>query len=156
MPVPYTLNQTTPLAIKGQPSSGYTLNTQEGAINPASTATILGGTAVKINGSAGGQSLLEKAATTDLIDGFVKFDPTYNGGAYAVMAGKQVTVLVDGSTMVMEVGATAVAAGDQLEIVATGDLVIPSLGTNTIIGIALAGGATGALIPVRIKISVPA
>ena len=72
------------------------------------------------------------------------------------MAGKQVTVLVDGSTMVMEVGATAVAAGDQLEIVATGDLVIPSLGTNTIIGIALAGGATGALIPVRIKISVPA
>ncbi len=155
MAVTYTLNQATPLAIKGQPSSGYTLNTQEAAISPSSTSTIVGGTAVKISGSAAGQSLVDKAAAGDLINGFVKFDPTYNGGAYAVMAGKQVTLLVDGSVMVMEVGATAVTAGDELEIVATGDLVIPSLGTNTIIGIALAGGATGVLIPVRIKVSVP-
>jgi hypothetical protein len=58
--------------------------------------------------------------------------------------------------MVMEVGATAVTAGNKLEIVATGDLVIPSLGTNKVIGIALAGGATGSLIPVRIQVSAPA
>lgn len=156
MTVTYSLNQSTPLAIKGQNASGYTLSTQEGAINPSTSSTILGGTAVKIVGSAGGQSLFDKAAANDLINGFVKYDPTYNGGAASVMAGKQVTVMVDGSTMIMEVGASAVTAGNELEIVATGDLVIPSAGTNTIIGIALASGATGALIPVRIKISVPA
>ncbi len=156
MTVTYTLNQATPLSIKGQPSSGYTLDTQEGAIDPASTSTIVGGTAVKISGNAGGQSLFDKAAATDLIAGFVKYDPTYNGGAYATMAGKQVTVLVNGSVMVMEVGATAVTAGDKLEIVASGDLVIPNAGTNKIIGIALIGGATGDLIPVRIEILKPA
>ena len=150
----YSLNQSVPLSIKGQPSSGYTLNTQEAAIDPASTSTIVGGTAVKITGSAGGQSLVDKAAATDVVNGFVKFDPTYNGGSYATMAGKQVTLLVDGSVMVMEVGATAVTAGNKLEIVASGDLVIPSLGTNTIIGIALASGVTGSLIPVRIKVAI--
>ncbi len=152
----YTLNQAVPLAIKGQPSSGYTVNTQEAAINPATTAIIVGATAVKIVGQAGGQSLVDKAAATDLIDGFVKYDPTYNGGVAAVMAGKQVTLLTNGSTMVMEVGASAVTAGDKLELVATGDLVIPNAGTNKCIGIALIGGATGDLIPVRIQISAPA
>lgn len=156
MAVTYTLNQATPLAIKGQPSSGYTLNTNEGAINPSSTSAIVGGTAVKIVGSAGNQPLFDKAAADDAIFGFVKFDPTYNGGAYAVMAGKQVTVLVNGSVMVMEVGASAVTAGDSVEIVATGDLVIPSAGTNKIVGTALASGATGVLIPVEINISTPA
>lgn len=154
MPVTYSLNQTTPLAIKGMPASGYTLNTQEAAITPTSTSVIREATAVKITGSAAGQSLVNKAAATDLIDGFVKFDPTWKTGGPT--PGQQITLLVDGSTMVMEVGATAVAAGDELEIVASGDLVIPSAGTNTIIGIALASGATGALIPVRIKVSVPA
>lgn len=156
MTVTYSLNQATPLAIKGQPSSGYTLNTNEGAIDPASTSTIVGGTAVKIVGSAGNQPLFDKAAADDKIFGFVKFDPTYNGGAYAVMAGKQVTVLVNGSVMVMEVGASAVTAGDDVEIVASGDLIIPSAGTNTIVGTALASGSTGNLIPVEINISVPA
>ena len=155
MAVTYTLNQTTPLPIKGQPSSGYTLNTQEAAIDPASTSVIVGGTAVVISGNAGGQSLVDKAAADDLIDGFVKYDPTYNGGDYTIMAGKQVTLLVEGSVMVMEVGASAVTAGDQVEIVATGDLIIPSAGTNTIVGIALTDGATGDLIPVRIKIIIP-
>lgn len=150
MPVTYSLNQATPLAIKGQPSSGYTLNTIEGAIDPASTSNIVGGTAVKIVGSAGGQPLFDKAAASDKIIGFVKFDPTYNGGLPAVMAGKQVTVLVSGSVMVMEVGATAVTANNNLEIVANGDLVIPQAGGETIIGTALASGTTGTLIPVLI------
>lgn len=156
MTVTYSLNQATPLAIKGQPSSGYTLNTIEGAINPSSTSTIVGGTAVKIVGSAGNQPLFDKAAAGDAIIGFVKFDPTYNGGAYAIMAGKQVTVLVNGSVMVMEVGATTVAAGNDVEIVASGDLVIPQAGSETIVGTALAGGTTGTLIPVAINISAPA
>jgi hypothetical protein len=156
MAVTYSLNQATPLAIKGQPSSGYTLSTLEAAINPSTSSTIVGGTALKIIGSAGNQPLVDKAAATDLIVGFLKFNPVYNGGDATVMAGDQVTMLVNGSTMVMEVGATAITAGNKLEIVATGDLVIPSLGTNKVIGTALASGVTGDLIPVRIQISAPA
>ena len=156
MAVTYSLNQTGPLAIKGMPASGYTLSTQEGAILTTSTAIIVGGTALKISGNAGGQSLFEKAAATDEIIGFAKFDPIDNSGVGGARAGKQITALVEGSTMVMEVGATAVDAGDKVEIVATGDLVIPSAGTNKIVGTALIGGATGDLIPVRIKIETPA
>jgi hypothetical protein len=155
MAITYSLNQTGPLAIKGMPASGYTLSTLEGAISPSSSSVVVGGTALKITGSAGGEPLFDKAAATDAIIGFAKFDPINNFGTAGARAGKQVTVLVEGSTMVMEVGATAVSAGDKVEIVATGDLVIPSLGTNTIVGTALIGGATGSLIPVAIKIETP-
>jgi len=155
MAITYSLNQAHPLAIKGSPASGYTLSTQEGAILTTSTAIIVGGTALKIVGQAGGQSLFDKAAATDEIIGFAKFDIINNFGTAGEKAGKQVTALVDGSTMIMEVGTTAVVAGDKVEIVATGDLVIPSAGTNTIVGTALIGGATGSLIPVRIKIETP-
>jgi hypothetical protein len=149
----YSLNQATPLAIKGQPSSGYTLSTLEAAINPSTSSTIVGGTALKIVGSAGGQPLVDKAAANDLIVGFLKFNPVYNGGNSAVMAGNQVTMLVNGSRMHMEVGATAVTSGNKLEIVSIGDLVVPSLGTNKVIGTALESGITGDIIQVAIQIS---
>lgn len=149
MAVTYSLNQATPLAIKGMPASGYTLSTMEGAISTDSVAEIYGGTALKIVGQAGGQSLFDKADATDEIIGFCKYNPINNFGS---LAGQQVTSLVNESVMIMEVGATPVVAGNKLEIVATGDLVIPSLGVNKVIGTALIGGATGDLIPVKIRV----
>ena len=149
----YTLNQATPLPIKGSPATGYNLNTDEGVVDPASVSSIYGATALKVVGQAGGQPLLDKAAANDLIFGFAKYNPVKNTGA---MNGENITVFKNGSEVIMEVGATAVVAGNLLEIVATGDLVIPSAGTNKIIGTAKIGGATGALIPVVVNITKPA
>ncbi len=148
--MPFTLNQTTPIGIKGSDASGYNQNNRDGLIDPSSTALIYGGTALKITGSSSAITLYDKADATDNIAGFARYTKTPSNILGPNVA---VSVAYAGSFMWMEAGATIVAGVD-LEIVASGDKVITSAGTNTIIGSAETGGVNGDLILVYIKDSV--
>jgi hypothetical protein len=142
----FTLNQAFPTAIKGSDVTGYNQNNIDGIINPASTSTIYGGTALKIVGSSGGVTMYDKAATTDAIAGFARYNRINN----TYFPGSTVSVAYDLSFMYMEASGT-IAAGAEVEIVASGDTIVTSGGTNTVVGIARTAAVSGSIIPVEIK-----
>lgn len=148
----FSLNQTTPLAIKGTDVSGYNQNTKDGLIEYSSDKLIYGATALVITSSVSGITIYDKAVATDPIAGFARFNKISN----IFPASTPVSIAYNGSFMYMEAG-DIIDAGSPLEIDPTGDLVIPfATPGNTIIGIAQADAALGDIVPVLIEIKTTA
>jgi len=141
------INTFAPNYEKGQLVNDAMASTVPCQIDPASTSTIAAGTAVKIIDKAGASlPVVEKAAATDEVFGFVR----YNAKANNYKAGGIVDVASFGQEMYMEASA-AVNGGALVEIVAADDTVITSSGTNKIVGINLLKVASGELARVLIQ-----
>lgn len=142
-----TMNQFSMQAVKGQLNLGVNANVINARIKSDSVATFGSGSAVKIvDIASNGEIIVEKAAATDEIYGFI----TYKIKDNSPVAGDRVEVAFANSFMIMEAGA-AIAAGASLEIVASGDKVITNAGSNKVVGIALKkAAADGDLIIVHI------
>lgn len=141
----FELNQFNQTAIKGDLTLGLNNNVISCKIKSDSSSTFTAGTAVKIVDVANSIPVIEKAAATDSIFGFI----IYNRKNNAPIAGDIVEVAFDNSVMLMEASAS-IASGATLEIVATGDTVITNAGTNKVIGRALRKASSGDIIPVVI------
>ena len=116
-------------------------------ITTASASTFYGATAVKLISGTANTILVEKAAATDQIFGFVILQPKKPSHT----AGGKVEIALSGSVMEMESGG-AFNRGQMLEIVASGDKVIVYGNVNSPIGIALdTASATGQLVRVLIR-----
>lgn len=116
-------------------------------ITLASSSTFYGGTAVKLISGTANTILVEKAAATDQIFGFVVVN--VKKGSHT--AGGKVEVALAGSVMEMESGA-AFNRGQLLEIVATGDKVIAYAGVNSPAAVALdTASATGQLVRALVR-----
>ena len=140
------LNQAFTNVVKGQIAQGTNTNKQSVLILSTSVNTFGAATAVKIVNDTNPIISVEKAAATDVIFGFITYNPVDN----SPVAGDLVQIAMNGVEMYMEAGA-AIARGAKLEIVATGDKVITSAGTNKIVGLALdAAAASGDIIKVLI------
>ena len=101
-------------------------------ITTASSNTFYGATAVKLISGTANTILVEKAAATDQIFGFVIVNPKKPSHT----AGGKAEIALAGSVMEMESGA-AISRGQMVEIVAATNTVIAWAGTNTACGVAL-------------------
>lgn len=131
------LNQFQQGPIKGDVSAVPNPTTLPVQISKDSSETFYPGTAVKLIAGQANTILVEKAAATEAIFGFVIFSPKKNSWT----AGQAAEVALPGSVMYMESSA-AFNRGQLLEQVATGDKVKAWAGSNTVCGLALdtAGG----------------
>lgn len=136
----------------GRLTLGVNTNVFPAKVYPSSTAVIVPGMAVRLIDSADSEILIDAAAATDKIFGFV----TYSSKQLPFGATSNNIVEVASATcsMYMETNA-AIARGALLEYVApasgNGPRVVTSAGTNKIVGIALdKATAAGALIRVNI------
>ncbi len=143
------INQFTQSAQKGQMTFGVNLNVLTARVYASTVATtLIPGCAVKLVDVAGNTPIIDKAAATDPIFGFIVFDPKK---ASAAVAGDVVEIAFDNSFMFMEAGA-AIAQGAAVEIVAATNKVITSAGINKIVGIAMRKATADTnIIPVMIK-----
>lgn len=134
---------------KGQIALGNTPNTISGLIKSGGSSIIAPGSAVKLVNVAGSViPMFDKAAATDSIFGFVRYQVQKN--TYLPLK-DTIEVCFDNSIMFMEAGG-AIQLGAKLEIVASGDKVITAAGINNIVGIALTPAAnTGDIVTVLIK-----
>jgi hypothetical protein len=143
------INQFAPTNEKGQLVNDKAASTITCIIDPDSVATIGAGTAVKLVDEAGyGLPVVEKAAATDVIFGFVPYNIKKN----TFVADDIVAIASFGQEMWMEAG-EIIAGGAVVEIVEVGDTVITSAGINKIVGINLTNVASGGL--ARILIQTP-
>ncbi len=139
-------NQTSQGPIKGGLSAVPNPATISCQITINSVSTFYAGTAVKLISGTANTILVEKAAATDQIFGFVILNPKKPSH----VAGGKVEVALPGSVMEMESNA-AFNRGQLVEIVASGDKVIAYAGVNTAAGVAL-DSTTGAAQLARVLI----
>lgn len=126
------LNQITQGPIKGGLSAIPNPATISCQVTTASGNTFYAATAVKLISGTANTILVEKAAATDQIFGFVVLTPRKPSHT----AGGKVEVALAGSVMEMESGA-AFNRGQMVEIVAATNKVIAWAGVNTACGVAL-------------------
>lgn len=145
----YSLNQAFPILVKGQIVSGYNSNQLSVQINPSSVGTFVGGTAVKLIDGTQKIPVVDVAAATDDIYGFVTYSIKDNTPA----AGDIINLAIGNTVMAMQASA-AIVRGAKVEIVASGAKVATSAGTNKIVGIAL-DKASAADDLIRVQILAP-
>jgi hypothetical protein len=125
-------NQITQGPDKGDVSAIPSPNTISCQITTASANTFYAGTAVVLIAGTANTILVEKAAATSQIFGFVIRNPKKPSHT----AGGKVEIAMPGTVMNME-SASAVNRGQLVEYVATNDLIQAYAGVNTAIGVAL-------------------
>lgn len=138
--------------LKGTTSTGISFSKVPAKILPASTNSLYGGTAVKLVDSTLQEIVVDKAAATDKIFGYVEFNRKGGSlnGAFTGNDNVDIVMMNAGNIMRMEANA-AIATGSLLEIVASGDKVITNAGTNKIAGRALKKAtASGDIIDVEL------
>tara|TARA_R110002126_G_scaffold34891_11_gene107641 strand:- start:497 stop:958 length:462 start_codon:yes stop_codon:yes gene_type:complete len=142
------INSFSPNREKGQLVNDIAASTITCKISSTSTEVFGPATAVKIINVAGATlPVVEKAAATDSIFGFI----SYNYKSNTPVAGDLVEISSFGQEMVMEAGG-AIAGGGLVEIVAATDKVAGSAGTNKVVGINMIRvGADGELTRVLIQ-----
>lgn len=126
------MNQVTQGPIKGRVSEVPNPSTVTCQVTPKSGNTLNPGTAVKLIAGTSPQILVEKAAATEQIFGFVVWTPK----KVAWTAGQPLEIVLQGSIMEMETNG-AINRGQLCEIVASGDKIAGWAGVNTTIGTAL-------------------
>lgn len=140
-------NQFAQTTTKGKVAAVPNPSTLSCQITTASGNTFKAGTAVKLVAGTANTILIEKAAATEAIFGFVVWSPKKSSWT----AGQTVEVALPGSVMEMESSA-AINRGQLVEQVATGDLVAAYAGVNTTVGVALdTASAANQLIRVLIR-----
>lgn len=134
------MNQFSQTPLKGAIAALLNPTTLSVQLDPASNETYISvGAGVKLVSATGDQIIVDKAAATDVIFGFVIYTPKtqkfYPGDTFEV----------GGSFSVMWAEASGtVTRGDQLEYVATGDKMKTNTG-NPVCALALDNAASGAL-----------
>lgn len=147
MTVYQNLNQFKQGPIKGDIANMPAANVISCQVIGNSSNTLYAGTAVKLVDGASQTILVEKAAATDDILGFIVFNPKKD----SFVAADKVEVALPGCIMNMETN-VAIARGNEVEIVASGDKIAQAAGTNKIVGVALdKATASGQLIRVFIR-----
>lgn len=148
MTVYQNMNQFAMGSVKGQCAAVPAANVISAQLTTASVGTPKAGAAVKLIAGQANTILVEVAAATDDIFGFIVWNPKKN--TYA--AGDSFEVALPGTVMTME-SSSAFNRGQSLEIVASGEKVKAYAGTNTPCGVALdtASGA-GQLVRVLIRV----
>lgn len=142
------MNQFSMNALKGQLTLGVNSNVITARINPASSENnIPAGAALKlVDTTSAGEVIVDKAAATDDIFGFLVYSTKENNPT----KGDRVQVAFSNCIMIME-ASEAIAGGALVEIVAASNKIALSDGTNNIVGKTLRKcAADGDLIPVLI------
>lgn len=147
MSIYQNMNQFAQTQIKGTIAAIVNPVTLSVQIDPASQSTLYAGSAVKLQGGASNQILVDLAAATDSTFGFIIYNPKKD----IFVAGDVVEIALANSVIVLEAYAS-ITRGNNLEFYPTGNRVKQNAGVNPICGQALDNAAgTGSLLRVLVR-----